>query len=52
MYTFFEFLPADITALTGYVTSFVSDISPILLPIMAVGLGLIIVAGIISAIKH
>jgi hypothetical protein len=52
MYTFFEFLPADITTLTGYVTNFVSDISPILLPIMAVGLGLVIVAGIISAIKH
>jgi hypothetical protein len=35
----------------GYVTGFITDLSPLLLPIISVGLGVIIVAGIISAIK-
>jgi hypothetical protein len=52
MLTFFSFSSENITALTGYITNFITDISPLLIPVIAIGLGILIVSGIISAIKH
>jgi len=49
--TFFEFLPGDITALLGYVKSFVGDMTPLLLPIIAVSMGILILWAIIGAIR-
>ena len=49
--TFFSFTATDTTALLGYVSGFMSDISPLLLPIIAVSVGLLIFWGITSAIK-
>ena len=40
--TFFEFAPESVNSMLGYTSSFVADITPLLLPIIAVGLGLII----------
>ena len=49
--TFFEFTPEHITATLNYTKEFIADITPLLLPIIAIGLGLIIFWAIISAIK-
>ena len=49
--TFFEITPADITEMLGYVKGLISDLQPLLLIIIAVGLGIFIFWAIVSAIK-
>jgi len=49
--TFFTISPENITAMLGYVSSFISDITPLLLPIIAVSLGVLILWAIIGAIR-
>jgi F0F1-type ATP synthase assembly protein I len=36
----------------GYVTDFISDTTPLLLPIIAIGLGIFIFLAIVGAFKH
>jgi len=48
---FLEILPADITTMLGYVKGLITDLTPLLLPIIGIGLGILIVWAIISAIK-
>jgi divalent metal cation (Fe/Co/Zn/Cd) transporter len=49
--TFFTISPENITAMLGYVSSFVGDMMPLLLPIVAVSLGILILWAIIGAIR-
>lgn len=52
MLTFFTVDGASITTMLGYVGGFITDMTPFLLPIMGIGIGIIIVVAIIGAIKH
>lgn len=52
MLTFFTIQSTDVTSLLGYVGDFITDISPLLLPIVGIGVGIIIVVAIIGAVKH
>jgi len=49
--TFLEISPADISEMLGYVKGLISDLQPLLLIIIAVGLGIFIFWAIVSAIK-
>lgn len=49
--TFVEITTTDISTMLGYVKSLITDLTPLLLPIIAIGLGLIIMYAIISAIR-
>jgi hypothetical protein len=49
--TFLTITADDITAMIGYVEDIISDLTPLLLPIIAVGVGLIIFWAIIKAVK-
>ena len=48
---FLEITALDITELLGYVKGLLGDLSPLLLLVVAVGLGIFVFWGIISAIK-
>jgi len=50
--TFFEIEPESVTTMLGYVGGFITDITPLLLPVIAIGLGLIIFWAIVGAIKR
>lgn len=49
--TFINITEADVSSLLEYTKAFISDITPFMIPIIAVGLGLIILAVIIKAIR-
>ncbi len=49
--TFLTITGEDITAMLGYTSDLISDLTPLLLPIIAIGLGVIIVMAIIRAIR-
>lgn len=51
MLSFFTFTEANITTMLGYISDVVADITPILLPIIAVFVGLIIFQVIVNSIK-
>ncbi|GAI43770.1 unnamed protein product, partial [marine sediment metagenome] len=42
---------ADITLMIGYISDFLTDLTPLLLPIVAVGVGIFIFWAIVKAIK-
>lgn len=50
--TFFDFNADNVSSTLAYVKGFIGDFTPILVPIVAISLGLIIVWGIVSAIKR
>jgi hypothetical protein len=49
LYTFFTFSSSSITEMLGYVQDFITDISPLMLPIIAIGIGIFILLAIIGA---
>jgi len=49
--TFFEFTTDNVSSTLGYTKDLITDFTPILIPIVAISLGLIVVWGIVSAIK-
>jgi len=49
--TFLTWEAGDTTEMLGYVSDLITDLTPLLVPIIAVGVGLIIVSAIISAIR-
>jgi len=49
--TFFTFSEANITTMLGYVSDLISDLTPLLLPIVAVGVGIFIFWAIVKAIR-
>jgi hypothetical protein len=49
--TFFNWGATETTAMLDHVKDFISDISPLLVVILGVGLAIIIVSAIIGAIK-
>lgn len=48
---FLEITTANITELLGYVKGLITDLSPLLLLVIAIGLGMFIFWGIVSAIR-
>lgn len=49
--TFITWTESDTTSMLGYVADLISDLQPLLIPIIAIGIGLIVVGAIISAIR-
>jgi len=49
--TFFDITPENITEMLGYTKDLITDLTPIMLPIIAIGLGLIIFYAVIKAIR-
>jgi len=49
--TFATITPENITTMLGYVKDLILDLTPLLLPIIGVGLGIIILYAIISSIR-
>lgn len=49
--TFFTISEANITTMLGYTSDLISDLTPILLPIIAVMLGLFIFWAIVKALR-
>lgn len=49
--TFLTWTGADTTAMIGYMSDLITDLTPLLIPIIAVGIGLIIVSAIMRAIR-
>jgi F0F1-type ATP synthase assembly protein I len=52
MLTFFTIEGSSITTMLGYVGDFITDSTPLMLPIMGIGIGIIIVVALIGAIKR
>jgi len=52
MLTFFTISETDITTMLGYVGSLVEDLTPLMLPIIAIGLGIFIFWAIVKAISR
>jgi len=50
--TFIDIGEGDITSLIGYVKSFITDLTPLWIPIVAIGMGLVIFGAILSAIRR
>ena len=49
--TFLTLTAGDITAMLEYVKDFILDLTPLLLPIIAIGVGLIVFYAIVRAIR-
>jgi len=49
--TFITWTPEMTTGMIGYIQNFITDISPLLIPIIAIGLGLIIFSVVVSVIR-
>lgn len=49
--TFINITDGDISSMIGYIKDLISDLTPLMLPIIAIGVGLIIFAVIIKAIR-
>jgi len=49
--TFISIEPTDITAMLGYTKDLLTDLTPLLLPIIAVAVGIFIFWAIVRAIK-
>ena len=49
---FLEITPANITELLGYVKGLITDLTPLLLVIVAIGLGIFVFWAIINSIKR
>jgi len=47
-----DLLPADITTMLGYSKDLITDLTPLMLPIIAIGIGIFIVVAIINVIKR
>lgn len=50
--TFIDILPADIDQMLGYSKDLITDLTPLLLPIIAIGIGIFIVVAIVNAVKR
>lgn len=52
MLTFFTITETDITTMLGYVGDLVGDLTPLMLPIIAIGLGIFIFWAIVKSISR
>jgi uncharacterized protein involved in cysteine biosynthesis len=50
--TFIDIGSGDITQLINYIKDFVTDLTPLWIPIVAIGMGLVIFGAILSAIRR
>jgi hypothetical protein len=51
MTTFLSWTPEMTTSMIGYIEDLITDLTPLLIPIIAIGLGLIIFAVIVRVIR-
>ncbi|MCJ7786774.1 hypothetical protein MUP06_00965 [Patescibacteria group bacterium] len=49
--TFFEFTGGDIVTMLGYIVDFLTDLTPLMLPLIAVSVGLLVYWGIVHSVK-
>jgi len=49
--TFVDLEPADISSMLGYVQQLLTDLKPLLIPVIAIGLGIFIFWAVVSALK-
>jgi hypothetical protein len=49
--TFIDLQPADISSMLGYVEQLLLDLKPLLMPVIAIGLGIFIFWAVVSALK-
>jgi hypothetical protein len=49
--TFIDIAPTDITAMLGYAKDLIVDLTPLLWPIIGIGLGILIIWAIIGAFR-
>lgn len=49
--TFLTWTGDDTTAMIGYISDLITDLTPLLIPVIAIGIGLIIIGAIIRAIR-
>jgi len=49
--TFIDWKAEDTSAMIGYIKDLITDLTPLLIPIIAIGLGLIIVSVIVGVIR-
>jgi F0F1-type ATP synthase assembly protein I len=50
--TFLNWTPDMTASMIGYVEDLITDLSPLLIPIIAIGLGLIIFAVVVKVIRN
>jgi len=50
--TFLDITPENITSMLGYSKDLITDLTPLMLPIIAIGIGIFIVVSIINVIKR
>lgn len=48
---FITWTEANTTAMLGYMSGFIADLTPLLIPIIAIGLGLLVFSVVIKAIR-
>jgi len=49
---FFTFSSSSIDEMLGYVGSFITDITPLMLPLMAIGVGILVVSALIGIFRR
>jgi len=49
--TFLDITPENITAMLGYTKNLILDMTPLLLPIIGIGLGILVVWAVIRAFR-
>jgi len=49
--TFIDLQPSDISSMLGYVEQLLIDLKPLLIPVIAIGLGIFIFWAVVSALK-
>jgi hypothetical protein len=49
--TFIDLEPSDISSMLGYVEQLLIDLKPLLIPVIAIGLGIFIFWAVVSALK-
>lgn len=52
LFTFFTFSSSSIDTLLGYVGGFITDITPLMLPLIAIGVGILVVSALIGIFRH
>jgi len=49
--TFIDIAPEDITAMLGYSKNLITDLTPLLWPVIGIGLGILVIWAIIGAFR-
>jgi len=52
IFTFFTISSSSIDTMLGYIGSFITDITPLMMPLMAIGVGILVVSALIGIFRH